>query len=1316
MSLHVGSGEDFVDEEIPLDHAVIDQTFRRSLKILGIKSYLQKLQDITDFDIADEQLIASAFASFAKQLSQQNDGYKSVSLDDFINYGLKERHIAKLRCVVHQLDNESPKFTSKGHFGNKNSSTPDDYPDDFEVEEDNDILVTGDSSLSRGSDEFYRGGKGVLATTKNAKYAHDAHDELEIIDDEEDHHHHQQPKQRPIIVSAGTTRDSDKEVLAPKTGPFSPAIDEASGGIGLRSSTASGISGKRRKKNSSWIREGRWKRGEAIGRGSFGEVYKAMNDKGKLFAVKQLNMAGKQNEVEDLLREIETMKELEHPNIVAYVGACVDEDKGFVYIFQEWVPGGSVAHLLKNFGTFDIGTIRSYTRQILHGLVYLHENGIVHRDIKGGNVLVDDTGTVKLADFGASTKLNFGKTQNTTTVKGTPYFMAPETLSDSKYGRKGDIWAVGCTIIQMLTGDPPWKDCNLQNLVQLHMHLLQWNGPPVFAREVPREVHACLERCFAKDAEKRPSAVELLECSYLQSGDDLDESSNSLAEQLGGQGLGGAMGPYSTSRPGSRAGIIDDDDQLEDSTIMLKQQISRAVSRASLSVQERAGMANLAAAKPLGHPNAGAGSSNNPFAKVIGSNDNTRVFSQGPALINGSTNSDSGANDSTMADIEKQLQLRKEKQQRSANQQQQHQQSQQPQLVGGQRDEHPIQSTDAVFYARNANQSALRGGTPSAGPMQTSSSVAPSSSSSNPFAKGMTAIGRKSMSPAVSNPQQQQPAQESSGIARSSSHSPSSESHSRPQSLSPAFERRSNSHSGKDRDKPFPDRGRDNGGKAAPGEGIASRITADEDPDDRDNRYHHRSSHGQPHHQPLPRSREHSNEPVGTVTPPRHNSNNNDHHQYYRSQQQHQGQRGDTDDDDDDDNYEQEKDDRSPPRAYRTNQHRGPDTHSSIRDRDDPSHRQQQQQYRHPTNSDSQTDDSSNSSHHQRNRRYGSDSSSRDIRDRESKHSGDRQRRGSDSDWEQKDEQSAVSRGRGAAWWGQNGESHVHGGSPSLGMIGQQPPARLVTGATVRRVLGKDDAYDDRDRNRDGQDQQRLAPALKKKLATVRSSMGSASTSSLGLGLADVACSGLDGVRSRPHNDWDRDTDRERGIAGGNLARNRHGYSYHDAADGTGDLDLYEGTESDVVRTGPDGRRRAATSSSAVRSHAPVVPEKRLHTAGASVPISGRSNNNNHRYDHRSSPSDDRRARSPAALGRYAPRESATTVQFNSDDDTAEEGSDQDGDISRSRQQQQQRFDSWSCAIQTCRYLNNDPDYFDACEKCGVKRGGGKSIHQLGKR
>ncbi len=95
--------------------------------------------------------------------------------------------------------------------------------------------------------------------------------------------------------------------------------------------------------------------------------------------------------------------------------------------------GGSIAHLLKLFQPFQEGVIRNYTRQILQGLCYLHEHGIIHRDIKGGNVLVDESGIVKLADFGASTTLSqFGETQQTSTIKGTPYFMAPEVLANSR--------------------------------------------------------------------------------------------------------------------------------------------------------------------------------------------------------------------------------------------------------------------------------------------------------------------------------------------------------------------------------------------------------------------------------------------------------------------------------------------------------------------------------------------------------------------------------------------------------------------------------------------------------------------------------------------------------------------------------------------------------------------------------------------------------------------------------------------------------------------------------------------------------------------
>jgi serine/threonine protein kinase len=120
----------------------------------------------------------------------------------------------------------------------------------------------------------------------------------------------------------------------------------------------------------------------------------------------------------------------------------------------------------------------------------------------------------------------------------------------------------------MLTGEPPWKEKNLNGLVQLHMLLASWNGPPDYDREVPIELKHCLELCFAKEAEKRPTAVDLLECTFLAE-DDLDESAN-LADQLG------------FAEPSN--------DRLNDSGVMLMQQISRAVSRASFCTDKPGGI------------------------------------------------------------------------------------------------------------------------------------------------------------------------------------------------------------------------------------------------------------------------------------------------------------------------------------------------------------------------------------------------------------------------------------------------------------------------------------------------------------------------------------------------------------------------------------------------------------------------------------------------------------------------------------------------------------------------------------------------------
>ncbi|KAG5183322.1 kinase-like domain-containing protein, partial [Tribonema minus] len=154
------------------------------------------------------------------------------------------------------------------------------------------------------------------------------------------------------------------------------------------------------------------------------------------------------------------MRRLRHENIVSYLGA---EIRGpHLYIFQEWVPGGSAAALIKRFGPLGESVARCYGRQVLSGLAYLHSHQIAHRDIKGANVLIDASGTAKLADFGTSVYVldhphNSSSSGGATGIQGTPYFMAPEVMRGRAHGLAVDIWSFAGTILQMVTGAAPWS-------------------------------------------------------------------------------------------------------------------------------------------------------------------------------------------------------------------------------------------------------------------------------------------------------------------------------------------------------------------------------------------------------------------------------------------------------------------------------------------------------------------------------------------------------------------------------------------------------------------------------------------------------------------------------------------------------------------------------------------------------------------------------------------------------------------------------------------------------------------------------------------
>ncbi|XP_011225157.1 mitogen-activated protein kinase kinase kinase 19 isoform X5 [Ailuropoda melanoleuca] len=217
-----------------------------------------------------------------------------------------------------------------------------------------------------------------------------------------------------------------------------------------------------------------------------------------------------------LWTKVDLLKALKHVNIVAYLGTCLEEN--IVSIFMEFVPGGSISSIINRFGPLPEMVFCKYTRQILQGVAYLHENCVVHRDIKGNNVMLMPTGIIKLIDFGCAKRLAWAGLNGThsdmlKSMHGTPYWMAPEVINESGYGRKSDIWSIGCTVFEMATGKPPLASMD-RMAAMFYIGAHQGLMPPLpehFSENAADFVRLCLTR----DQHERPSAAQLLKHSFL---------------------------------------------------------------------------------------------------------------------------------------------------------------------------------------------------------------------------------------------------------------------------------------------------------------------------------------------------------------------------------------------------------------------------------------------------------------------------------------------------------------------------------------------------------------------------------------------------------------------------------------------------------------------------------------------------------------------------------------------------------------------------------------------------------------------------------
>ncbi|ODN84320.1 hypothetical protein L202_00294 [Cryptococcus amylolentus CBS 6039] len=271
----------------------------------------------------------------------------------------------------------------------------------------------------------------------------------------------------------------------------------------------------------------RYQLGNCIGRGQFGSVYRSLNlGTGQMSAIKRIRLFGMpENEVKDVMREVELLRRLSHPSIVKYEGMSRDDQ--YLNIVLEFVENGSLGQTLKAFGTFNEQLVSSYVAKILEGLNYLHSQGVVHCDLKSANILSTKTGNIKLSDFGVSLNMKAlenmkqeaktaGKAgaRHASEVAGTPNWMAPEVISLAGASFSSDIWSLGCTVIELLTGKPPYSD--VHNSMTVLFRIVEDEMPPL-PSGISDDLADFLRLCFTKDPDTRPSAAVLFEHRWLTS-------------------------------------------------------------------------------------------------------------------------------------------------------------------------------------------------------------------------------------------------------------------------------------------------------------------------------------------------------------------------------------------------------------------------------------------------------------------------------------------------------------------------------------------------------------------------------------------------------------------------------------------------------------------------------------------------------------------------------------------------------------------------------------------------------------------------------
>ena len=336
----------------------------------------------------------------------------------------------------------------------------------------------------------------------------------------------------------------------------------------------------------------RWRHNphKVIRRGASGIVYLGLvEDTAEIVAAKCISLQGlhdgsrgSRRVLKAIQREIRTMSGLLHPNVVRYLGSQRQRDS--LIIFMEHAPGGSLATLFKEmqYEALDEVLVRLYTQQLLHGLAYLHNHGIAHRDIKCSNVLHFGGGVVKLSDFGASKYLGGMASASSAggglsdsgvgplgiqIPVGTPAFMAPEVVRSQPHGRKADIWSLGCTVIEMhlAARQTAWSSSGLTDPRLIMMQLCSKDCVPALPASLSDTARDFLRCCLAESPHERHTAVQLLQHAFITeplpqrpgSVDDVSYLGSMISVASSGSARHGAAWDDSTVQPNSKPGGVD---------------------------------------------------------------------------------------------------------------------------------------------------------------------------------------------------------------------------------------------------------------------------------------------------------------------------------------------------------------------------------------------------------------------------------------------------------------------------------------------------------------------------------------------------------------------------------------------------------------------------------------------------------------------------------------------------------------------------------------------------------------------------------------